>query len=105
MQWGLLVPIVAVSVWPVSSIIKMWIRARHGYALTNEKGEVQEGDMPLAARHQVATLNADNERQREEIAALHRRLAVLERIATDPGARIAAEIDALRHEEGATHAR
>lgn len=101
MQWGLLVPIVAVSAWPVCSIATTWIRARHGYALTNDKGEVQAHDIPLAAHGDVKGLVAENERQRDEIAALHQRLQVLERIATDPGARISAEIDALRSSERA----
>lgn len=97
-DWGILVPIVAIASGPVAWAANTWIRARHGYALANRKGEVQEHDLPLAARRDAAELAAENERQREQIAALHQRLAVLERIATDPGARIAAEIDALRPE-------
>ena len=101
MHWGLLIPIVAISSGPIGWIATTWIRARHGYALTNEKGEVQPHDVSLAAHTDVRGLVAENERQRDEIAALHRRLQVLERIATDPAARIAAEIDALRSSEKA----
>ena len=101
MQWGLLVPIVAISSGPIGWIATTWIRARHGYALTNRKGEVRDQDVPLAARDHMAALTQENEAQREQIAVLHQRLQVLERIATDPAARITAEIDALRSSERA----
>ncbi len=93
-DWGILIPIVAIAAGPIGWVVNTWIRARHGYALTDRKGEVREHDVPLAERNR--NLSAENEEQRAQIAALHQRLAVLERIATDPGARIAADIDALR---------
>ncbi|WP_254605118.1 hypothetical protein [Sphingomonas bacterium] len=96
MEWGLLVPIVAISCGPIAWIANTWIRARHGYALTNNKGEVRDHDLPIAERNRMAALASENEEQRAMIAKLHQRLAVLERIATDPAARIAADIDALR---------
>ena len=96
MEWGLLIPIVAIASGPIGWIATTWIRARHGYALTNEKGEVQGHDLPVAERNRMAALVQENERQRDLIAGLHDRLAVLERIATDPATRIAHDIDALR---------
>ena len=93
---GILVPIAIFTAGPIGWVMTTWIRARHGYALTNEKGEVREHDLPIAERNRMLALATENEEQREQIAALHRRLAVLERIATDPAARVAADIEALR---------
>ena len=96
MEWGLLIPIVAIASGPIGWIATTWIRARHGYALTDEKGAVQDHDVPVVERSRMTALTAENERQRALIAGLHERLAVLERIATDPATRIAHDIDALR---------
>ena len=85
--------IIAISTfgWVVTS----WIRARHGYPLEGEWGGT------------VARLDEDQQRKAELLEAentalkaaqlrLEERVAVLERIATDPGRRIATEIDSLR---------
>ncbi|MFN3945976.1 MAG: hypothetical protein ACK4K7_13715 [Allosphingosinicella sp.] len=50
----------------------------------------------LAAREEAAARGLDETRRLREIDELHERLAVLERIATDPAARTAAEIERLR---------
>ncbi len=47
-------------------------------------------------KRQVIEMPADEQRRTEEIESLHARLAVLERIATDPAERTAREIEALR---------
>lgn len=44
----------------------------------------------------LALLSADNERLVGQIGRLEERIAVLERIVTDPGERVARQIDALR---------
>ncbi len=49
-----------------------------------------------ARKRQAIEIPADERRRTEEIEALHARLAVLERIATDPAERTAREIEALR---------
>ena len=85
--------IIAISTfgWVVTS----WIRARHGYPLEGEWGGT------------VARLDEDQQRKTELLETentalkaaqlrLEERVAVLERIATDPGRRIATEIDSLR---------
>lgn len=47
-------------------------------------------------RRQVAELAGENERLRSNVGQLEQRLAVLERIATDPAHRTALEIESLR---------
>jgi hypothetical protein len=50
----------------------------------------------VATSGREAELEADNRRRVREIEELHERLAVLERIATDPATRTASEIEKLR---------
>ena len=87
------IAIIAISTfgWVMTS----WIRARHGYPLENEwKGTVSKGD-PDADR-KIQLLSGENERLTGQIARLEERIAVLERIVTDPAMRTAQEIDSLR---------
>lgn len=96
MSWGgpeFVVAIIAISTfgWVMSS----WIRARHGYPIENEwSGTVHKAD-PNAER-KFELLAGENERLEGKIARLEERIAVIERIATDPAERTAREIDALR---------
>lgn len=50
----------------------------------------------MVARRGVELLDIENERRAAQIDRLQERLAVLERITTDPAERTAREIDALR---------
>lgn len=96
MHWGgpgFVIAIIAITTfgWLAST----WIRARHGYPLENEwSGTSHKGD-PEATR-KVELLSSENERLTGQISRLEERIAVLERIATDPAERTAREIDALR---------
>lgn len=96
MDWGgpeFVIAIVAISTfgWLVSS----WIRAKHGYPLENEwSGTTHKGDRD--AQLQIASLTEENEGLKGQIGRLEERLAVLERIATDPAERTAREIENLR---------
>ena len=86
--------IVAISTlgWLVSS----WIRAKHGYAIENEwSGVTCKVDSPDAAR-KIELLTNENARLIGQVGLLEERIAVLERIATDPAERTAREIEALR---------
>jgi hypothetical protein len=76
-------------------IINNWVRARHGYPLEDEwSGKTAKGD-PDAER-KIQLLTTENERQAGQISRLEERIAVLERIATDPAERTARQIDELR---------
>jgi hypothetical protein len=51
---------------------------------------------PAADDRRVELLTTENDRLKGQLSRLEDRLAVLERIATDPANRVAREIDALR---------
>ncbi len=97
MEWGgpfFVLAIVAISTfgWLGST----WIRARHGYPIENEwSGMAEKSDSPDAARR-VELLSNENDRLKGQVGRLEERLAVLERIATDPAERTAREIEQLR---------
>ena len=96
MQWGgpgFVLAIIALST--AGWLISTWIRARHGYPIENEwKGVSHKSD--AGADRKIELLSAENERLTGQISRLEERIAVLERIATDPAERTAREIDALR---------
>ena len=92
---GILIPITAVAVSPLAWAATTWIRAKHGYPLEDDKGNpIGRGDPD--AKRTIELLTNENERQAGQISRLEERIAVLERIATDPAERTAREIDALR---------
>jgi hypothetical protein len=59
------------------------------------RGQAVAGD-DLDDSRKVELLTSENERLTGKVSRLEERLAVLERIATDPAERVAREIDALR---------
>lgn len=79
----------------VGWLISSWIRAKHDYPIENEwSGQTSKTD-PAAAR-KVELLEAENEKLHGQVSRLEERIAVLERIATDPAERTAREIEKLR---------
>lgn len=96
MNWGgpgFVIAIIAISTfgWLAST----WIRARHGYPVENEWSGMT-GKADPAAERKIELLTSENERLTGQIGRLEERIAVLERIATDPAERTAREIDSLR---------
>ncbi len=97
MDWGspeFVLAIIFISTvgWLASS----WIRAKHGYPLENEWfGTTDKQDGPDAAR-KIELLTNENDRLTGQVSRLEERIAVLERIATDPAERTAREIEQLR---------
>lgn len=84
-----------IAICTVGWVLNNWIRARHGYPLENEwSGLSHKGD-PDGER-KVRLLTSENERLTGQVGRLEERIAVLERIVTDPAIRTAHEIDALR---------
>ena len=85
----------------MAGVAKMWVRAQHGYPIEDRSsrrsrrrnGLVDDG--PEAER-KIHLLSSENERLVGQVSRLEERIAVLERIATDPAERTAREIEALR---------
>ena len=94
-----LVPIGIVGAIMARGAFTTWVRAKHGYPLVDQdarrgrRGDRAEG--PDADR-KIDLLSNENERLTGQVSRLEERIAVLERIATDPAERTAREIEALR---------
>lgn len=99
MSWGgpgFIIAIIAIST--IGWLVNNWIRAKHGYSLEDEWGgktALTDGDYPEAER-KIELLSNENEKLVGNITRLEERIAVLERIATDPAERVSREIDELR---------
>jgi len=96
MNWGgpgFVIAIIAITTfgWLAST----WIRAKHGYPIENEWMGTTTKENPQADR-KIELLTNENERLNGQVSRLEERIAVLERIATDPAERTAREIDRLR---------
>ncbi len=77
-------------------VFTTWIRARHGYPIEDQFfGTAEKSDSPAAAR-QLQLLSDENGELKGKVGRLEERIAVLERIATDPAARTAREIEERR---------
>lgn len=66
------------------TVINKWIAAKHGYEINDADGE------------KMVKIVQDDPKTLARIDALEKRVRVLERIATDEGARLASEIEALQ---------
>ncbi len=78
-------------------VITTWIRARQGYPVTDDRGNViQPKDAGSDAARQIELLSNENSGLKGQVSRLEERIAVLERIATDPAERTAREIENLR---------
>ena len=97
---GFLVPIGIVSVVMARGAFTTWVRAKHGLPLNDRQDRRARRNgyaaSDLDAERQVRLLSDENGKLVGKIGRLEERLAVLERIATDPAERTAREIEALR---------
>lgn len=105
MNWGgpgFVLAIIAIVM--VASIVKTAIRAKHGYPLDDiDDDDDDDGTAKrrrqrdrIAVERQAQLMADQNEQLQAKVLRLEERIAVLERIATDPAVRTAREIDALR---------
>ena len=96
MNLAYLVPILVTAIIVFGIVVDNWLKARHGYPITDDHGNVlNPRDGPEASRR-VEQLTGENERLKGQVSRLEERIAVLERIATDPAERTAREIEKLR---------
>lgn len=77
-------------------VMNTWIRARHGYPVENEWSGMAVKSGGVDEQRKVQLLTSENERLSGQVGRLEERIAVLERIATDPAERTARAIDSLR---------
>lgn len=77
-------------------VMNTWIRARHGYPVENEWSGMAVKSGGVDEQRKVQLLTSENERLTGQVGRLEERIAVLERIATDPAERTARAIDSLR---------
>lgn len=76
-------------------VFTTWLKVRHGYPLENGWGKpLMPARMPESDK-MLRALNDENRALRTEMGELKNRVAVLERIATDPAARLDREIASL----------
>lgn len=94
MEW--LIPVLIVAFISLSVVGTTWIRAKHGYPLEDDEGKLIHKSGGPDDQRKIALLSDENSRLQNQIVRLEERVAVLERIATDPAERTAREIEALR---------
>ncbi|MGA1797493.1 hypothetical protein VH567_01770 [Sphingomonas sp. 4RDLI-65] len=102
MNWGgpgFIIAIIAITT--VGWIVNNWIRTKHGYPPSDDWGNSMNWGgghkQDPAGERKVELLTSENERLTGQVSRLEERIAVLERIATDPAERTAREIEALRN--------
>ena len=84
--------IMIVLVCTAGWLINNWIRARHGYPLEDEWG----GKTERTDTAETQRLKAENKALHDKLDAMQDRMIVLEKIVTDRGYSLSAEIEALR---------
>jgi hypothetical protein len=87
-EWIPILIIVLTITLTVGWLINGLIKTRHLHAPAGAEG--------LEAKRQVELLSNENSGLKGQVGRLEERIAVLERIATDPAHRTAREIDQLR---------
>ena len=87
-----IIGILAIGGW----VLTTWLRVKHGYPLDGAWGQAIYPKSSDETMERVKLLSQENAQLRAELGAVKDRLAVVERIVTDEGSRVAREIEALR---------
>ena len=88
--------VVIIALCIIGWLINNWIRAKHGYALEDEWGGKTERADTTEARAETQRLVAENRARHDKLDTMQDRMIVLEKIVTDRGYSLSAEIEALR---------
>lgn len=86
------VGLAAVAGW----VFTTWLRVKNGYPLEGSWGQALKPATDHEAKQRVTLLTQENAELRAELGSVKDRLANVERIVTDSGYHLGAEIDALR---------
>lgn len=76
-------------------VVTTWLKVKNGYPLENSWGKPMYPNGGGEAMERIRLISQENAQLRAELGSIKDRMAVLERIATDSPARLAAEIDSL----------
>ncbi|MEE4152726.1 MAG: hypothetical protein V2I27_01055 [Erythrobacter sp.] len=91
-EFMIIVGLAAIGGW----VFTTWLRVKNGYPLEGSWGQALKPVTDNQAKERVALLTTENAELRAEMGAVKDRLANVERIVTDRGYHLGAEIDALR---------
>ncbi len=87
-----IVGLAAIGGW----VFTTWLRVKNGYPLEGSWGQALKPVTDNQAKERVALLTQENAELRAELGSVKDRLANVERIVTDSGYHLGAEIEALR---------
>jgi len=76
-------------------VFTTWLRVRHGYPLQDGWGRAVHATKTPEGERMIAALIEDNRRLVSDLGEMKSRVAVLERLATDPATRLDREIAGL----------
>lgn len=102
MDMGWMVPVGVVGAISARHAFTTWVKAKHGYPIEDEGRRSRRrwrratGGEDIEAERKIMLLSNENDKLTGQVSRLEERIAVLERIATDPAERTAREIEALR---------
>jgi hypothetical protein len=94
----ILAPAIGIGIVSISVgwVVTTWMRVKHGYPLDGAWGQAVYPKNDGEAKQRVTLLTQENAELRAELGSVKDRLANIERIVTDRGYHLGAEIDALR---------
>lgn len=94
-------PAMAVGVaGTIGWVVTTWLRINHGYPLEGSWGQAIHPRTNDQAMQRIALLTSENAELHAQLGSLKDRMATVERIVTDSGYQLTAQIEALRDRDG-----